>query len=184
LAAQLIVLLLPSRFSPLPISAITGTGTGELLDMVCSELSNFEELDGVEEDGNYIPAIAIVGRPNVGKSSILNALVGEDRTIVSPVSGTTRDAIDTEFTTEDGQKYKLIDTAGIRRRAAVASAGSTTETLSVKRAFRAIRRSDVVALVVEAMACITEQVSLPHHMHMCTPKQFKEMLSYQSFLTW
>ncbi|EEE52426.1 hypothetical protein OsJ_34551 [Oryza sativa Japonica Group] len=144
-------------FSPLPISAITGTGTGELLDMVCSELSNFEELDGVEEDGNYIPAIAIVGRPNVGKSSILNALVGEDRTIVSPVSGTTRDAIDTEFTTEDGQKYKLIDTAGIRRRAAVASAGSTTETLSVKRAFRAIRRSDVVALVVEAMACITEQ---------------------------
>ena len=82
------------------------------------------------------------------------------------------------------QKYKLIDTAGIRRRAAVASAGSTTETLSVKRAFRAIRRSDVVALVVEAMACITEQVSLPNHMHMCTPKQFKEMLSYQSFLTW
>uniref|UniRef100_A0A0E0MHI2 GTPase Der n=1 Tax=Oryza punctata TaxID=4537 RepID=A0A0E0MHI2_ORYPU len=135
-------------FSPLPISAITGTGTGELLGM---------GLDGVEEDGNYIPAIAIVGRPNVGKSSILNALVGEDRTIVSPVSGTTRDAIDTEFTTEDGQKYKLIDTAGIRRRAAVASAGSTTETLSVKRAFRAIRRSDVVALVVEAMACITEQ---------------------------
>uniref|UniRef100_A0A0D9XUI1 GTPase Der n=1 Tax=Leersia perrieri TaxID=77586 RepID=A0A0D9XUI1_9ORYZ len=144
-------------FSPLPISAITGTGTGELLDLVCSELRNFEGFDGVEEDENYVPAIAIVGRPNVGKSSILNALVREDRTIVSPVSGTTRDAIDTEFTTEDGQKYKLIDTAGIRRRAAVASAGSTTETLSVKRAFRAIRRSDVVALVIEAMACITEQ---------------------------
>lgn len=144
-------------FSPLPISAITGTGTGELLGMVCSELRNFEGLDGVEEDENYVPAIAIVGKPNVGKSSILNTLVGEDRTIVSPVSGTTRDAIDTEFTTEDGQKYKLIDTAGIRRRAAVASAGSTTETLSVQRAFRAIRRSDVVALVVEALACITEQ---------------------------
>ncbi|KAL6908050.1 hypothetical protein ACP4OV_002220 [Aristida adscensionis] len=144
-------------FSPLPISAITGTGTGELLDLVCSELRKFEELDGVEEDRSDIPAISIVGRPNVGKSSILNALVGEDRTIVSPVSGTTRDAIDTDFTTEDGQKYKLIDTAGIRRRAAVASAGSTTETLSVKRAFRAIRRSDVVALVIEAMACVTEQ---------------------------
>ncbi|KAL5204426.1 hypothetical protein ABZP36_009297 [Zizania latifolia] len=144
-------------FSPLPISAITGTGTGELLDLVCSELRNFEGLDEVEDDKNYVPAIAIVGRPNVGKSSILNALVGEDRTIVSPVSGTTRDAIDTEFTTEDGQKYKLIDTAGIRRRAAVASAGSTTETLSVKRAFSAIRRSDVVALVIEALACITEQ---------------------------
>lgn len=147
-------------FTPVPISAITGTGTGELLDMVCSELKNFEGLEGlddVEEDENRVPAISIVGRPNVGKSSILNALVGEDRTIVSPVSGTTRDAIDTEFTTEDGQKFKLIDTAGIRRRAAVASAGSTTETLSVKRAFSAIRRSDVVALVVEAMACVTEQ---------------------------
>ncbi|CAO2149888.1 unnamed protein product [Urochloa humidicola] len=144
-------------FSPLPISAITGTGTGDLLDLVCSELKKTEGLDGVEEEKNKVPAIAIVGRPNVGKSSILNALVGEDRTIVSPVSGTTRDAIDTEFTTADGEKYKLIDTAGIRRRAAVISAGSTTESLSVKRAFRAIRRSDVVALVIEAMACVTEQ---------------------------
>ncbi|KAG2558925.1 GTPase Der-like isoform X1 [Panicum virgatum] len=144
-------------FSPLPISAITGTGTGDLLDLVCGELRKFEGLDGVEEEKNKVPAIAIVGRPNVGKSSILNALVGEDRTIVSPVSGTTRDAIDTEFTTADGEKYKLIDTAGIRRRAAVVSAGSTTESLSVKRAFRAIRRSDVVALVIEAMACVTEQ---------------------------
>ncbi|PUZ45607.1 hypothetical protein GQ55_8G238300 [Panicum hallii var. hallii] len=144
-------------FSPLPISAITGTGTGDLLDLVCAELRKFEGLDGVEEEKNKVPAIAIVGRPNVGKSSILNALVGEDRTIVSPVSGTTRDAIDTEFTTADGEKYKLIDTAGIRRRAAVVSAGSTTESLSVKRAFRAIRRSDVVALVIEAMACVTEQ---------------------------
>ncbi|CAL4990154.1 unnamed protein product [Urochloa decumbens] len=144
-------------FSPLPISAITGTGTGDLLDLVCLELKKTEGLDGVEEEKNKVPAIAIVGRPNVGKSSILNALVGEDRTIVSPVSGTTRDAIDTEFTTADGEKYKLIDTAGIRRRAAVISAGSTTESLSVKRAFRAIRRSDVVALVIEAMACVTEQ---------------------------
>ncbi|NP_001146320.2 uncharacterized protein LOC100279896 [Zea mays] len=144
-------------FSPLPISAITGTGTGDLLDLVCSELRKFEVLDAVEEEKNKVPAIAIVGRPNVGKSSILNALVGEDRTIVSPVSGTTRDAIDTEFTTADGEKYKLIDTAGIRRRTAVISAGSTTESLSVKRAFRAIRRSDVVALVIEAMACVTEQ---------------------------
>lgn len=87
----------------------------------------------------------------------MNALVGEDRTIVSPISGTTRDAIDTEFTGPDGQKFKLIDTAGIRKRTAIASAGSTTEALSVNRAFRAIRRSDVVALVIEAMACITEQ---------------------------
>lgn len=142
-------------YSPLPISAISGSGTGELLDLVCSQLKKIETENNDEED--YVPAIAIVGRPNVGKSSILNALVGEDRTIVSPVSGTTRDAIDTEFTGSDGQKFHLIDTAGIRRRAAVASSGSTTEALSVNRAFRAIRRSDVVALVIEAMACITEQ---------------------------
>ncbi|KAK6138336.1 hypothetical protein DH2020_027920 [Rehmannia glutinosa] len=143
-------------FSPLPISAISGSGTGELLDSVCSQLKKIEETENPEIE-EYVPAIAIVGRPNVGKSSILNALVGEDRTIVSPISGTTRDAIDTEFTGSDGQKFHLIDTAGIRKRAAVASSGSTTEALSVNRAFRAIRRSDVVALVIEAMACITEQ---------------------------
>ncbi|CAN0902953.1 GTPase Der [Linum grandiflorum] len=135
-------------FSPIPISAISGTGTGELLNLASDE---------EEEKEDYVPSISIVGRPNVGKSSILNALVGEDRTIVSPVSGTTRDAIDTEFTGPDGQKCRLIDTAGIRKRTAVASAGSTTEALSVNHAFRAIRRSDVVALVIEAMACITEQ---------------------------
>ncbi|KAG8653079.1 GTPase Der [Manihot esculenta] len=143
--------------SPLPISALSGTGTGELLDLVCSQLAKIEGSQNVDEEQNYVPAIAIVGRPNVGKSSILNALVGEDRTIVSPISGTTRDAIDTEFSGPDGQKFQLIDTAGIRRRAAVASSGSLTEALSVNRAFRAIRRSDVVALVIEALACITEQ---------------------------
>lgn len=145
-------------FQPMPISALTGTGTGELLDLVCAGLRKIEDSeDLVDEVENYVPAIAIVGRPNVGKSSILNALVGEDRTIVSPISGTTRDAIDTEFTGPDGQKFRLIDTAGIRKRASVASSGSTTEALSVNRAFRAVRRSDVVALVIEAMACITEQ---------------------------
>ncbi|XAR60378.1 hypothetical protein NMG60_11033726, partial [Bertholletia excelsa] len=143
-------------FEPLPISAISGTGTGKLLDLVCSGLRKIEGSEDLDDE-NYVPAIAIVGRPNVGKSSILNALVGEDRAIVSPVSGTTRDAIDTEFTGPDGQKFQLIDTAGIRRRTSVASSGSTTEALSVNRAFRAIRRSDVVALVIEAMACITEQ---------------------------
>ncbi|KAE8037145.1 hypothetical protein FH972_009764 [Carpinus fangiana] len=144
-------------FSPLPISAISGTGTGELLDLVCSGLKKIEGPENLDEEEDYIPAISIVGRPNVGKSSILNALVGEDRTIVSPISGTTRDAIDTEFTGPGGQKFRLIDTAGIRRRAVVSSSGSLTEALSVNRAFRAIRRSDVVALVIEAMACITEQ---------------------------
>lgn len=143
-------------FQPIPISALSGTGTGELLDLVCSGLVKVEGSE-IVDDENYIPSIAIVGRPNVGKSSILNALVGEDRAIVSPVSGTTRDAIDTEILGPDGQKFRIIDTAGIRKRASVASSGSTTEALSVNRAFRAIRRSDVVALVIEAMACITEQ---------------------------
>ncbi|BBH02219.1 GTP-binding family protein, partial [Prunus dulcis] len=119
---------------------------GELLDLVCSGLKNIEDPEDFAEQEDYVPAIAIVGRPN-------------DRTIVSPVSGTTRDAIDIEFIGPDGQKFRLIDTAGIRRRAVVASSGSMTEALSVNRAFRAIRRSDVVALVIEALACITEQVS-------------------------
>ncbi|XP_058766415.1 uncharacterized protein LOC131640015 [Vicia villosa] len=144
-------------FEPIPVSAISGSGTGELLDLVCSGIQKVEEPENLVEEEDYVPAISIVGRPNVGKSSILNALVGEDRTIVSPVSGTTRDAIDTEFIGPDGQKFHLIDTAGIRKRTTVASAGSTTEALSVNRAFRAIRRSDVVALVIEALACITEQ---------------------------
>ncbi|XVF69644.1 hypothetical protein PTKIN_Ptkin11bG0098300 [Pterospermum kingtungense] len=144
-------------YSPLPISALSGTGTGKLLDLVCSGLKKIEDVENLDEEESYVPSIAIVGRPNVGKSSILNSLLGEDRTIVSPISGTTRDAIDTEFIAPDGQKFRLIDTAGIRRRASIASSGSTTEALSVNRAFHAIRRSDVVALVIEAMACITEQ---------------------------
>ena len=143
-------------FNPIPVSAISGTGTGDLLDCVCEDLKVFE--DGDMEEGDEKPmAIAIVGKPNVGKSSILNSLVGEERTIVSPVSGTTRDAIDTDLVGKDGQTYKLIDTAGIRRRTAVASAGSRSESLSVNRAFRAVRRSDVVALVIDAMDCVTEQ---------------------------
>ncbi|GAB2246109.1 hypothetical protein Droror1_Dr00001602 [Drosera rotundifolia] len=144
-------------FSPIAISAITGTGTGEMLRLVCSGLKKIEEPENLEEEENRTPAIAIVGKPNVGKSSILNALVGEERTIVSPISGTTRDAIDTEFVGPDGQKFRLIDTAGIRRKASVASSGSTTEALSVNRAFQAVRRSDVVALVIDALACVTEQ---------------------------
>lgn len=142
-------------FTPVPVSAISGTGTGNLLDLVCEGLKPAE--GELEEEEDKPMAIAIVGKPNVGKSSILNALVGEERTIVSPVSGTTRDAIDTEFADDNGQTLKLIDTAGIRRRGAVASAGSRAESLSVNRAFRAIRRSDVVALVIDALDCVTEQ---------------------------
>ncbi|MCO5590662.1 hypothetical protein L7F22_044636 [Adiantum nelumboides] len=144
-------------FQPIAVSAISGTGTGDLLDAVCSGLTSCKVENPSPEEESRVPSIAIIGKPNVGKSSILNALVGEERSIVSPVSGTTRDAIDTEVTGPDGQVYRLIDTAGIRRRTAVAAAGSKTEELSVNRAFRAIRRADVVALVIDAMACITEQ---------------------------
>ncbi|KAH7442246.1 hypothetical protein KP509_03G078300 [Ceratopteris richardii] len=144
-------------FEPMGVSAISGTGTGDLLDAVCLGLESSKVEDVSSEDDTRVPSIAIIGKPNVGKSSILNALVGEERSIVSPVSGTTRDAIDSEVTGPDGQVYRLIDTAGIRRRTAVAAGGSKTEELSVNRAFRAIRRADVVALVIDAMACITEQ---------------------------
>ncbi|KAJ7526525.1 hypothetical protein O6H91_16G010200 [Diphasiastrum complanatum] len=145
-------------FTPIPVSAISGTGTGDLLDDVCAHLTSLEMRDDLDNKEKERLAIAIIGKPNVGKSSILNALVGEERTIVSPVSGTTRDAIDTEFTGPNGKLFQLIDTAGIRRRAAVAAAGSKTESLSVNRALQAIRRSDVVALVIDAMDCVTEQV--------------------------
>ncbi|KAL2635903.1 hypothetical protein R1flu_007382 [Riccia fluitans] len=144
-------------FTPIAVSAISGTGTGDMLDSVCLELQKPEVIaDDIPEEERPL-AISIIGRPNVGKSSILNALVGEERTIVSPVSGTTRDAIDMDFTGPDGQVFKLIDTAGIRRRTAVANAASRSEYLSINRAFRAIRRSDVVALVIDAMTCVTEQ---------------------------
>ncbi|CAM6129982.1 unnamed protein product [Calypogeia fissa] len=143
-------------FTPIAVSAISGTGTGDLLDSVCLKLQTPKVPEDFKEEERPL-GIAIVGRPNVGKSSILNSLVGEDRTIVSPISGTTRDAIDADFTGPDGQMYRLIDTAGIRRRTAVASAGSRSEYLSINRAFRAIRRCDVVALVIDAMQCVTEQ---------------------------
>ncbi|CAL4983109.1 unnamed protein product [Urochloa decumbens] len=150
-------------FSPLPISAIIGTGTGDLLDLVCLELKKTERsrtkiLENRKSSGDWRPPSWFYQvHSTMEAGDWMELKKRKIRTIVSPVSGTTRDAIDTEFTAADGEKYKLIDTAGIRPRAAVISAGSTTGSLSVKRAFRAIRRSDVVALVIEAMACITEQ---------------------------
>lgn len=133
---------------PFPLSAIHGSGTGELLDALVNYLPEPSEVEVTPE-----LKVAIVGRPNAGKSSLLNALVGESRAIVSPVSGTTRDAIDTVVTYKD-KPYRLIDTAGIRKRKSVEYG---PEFFGVNRALKAIQRSDVVLLVIDVLEGITEQ---------------------------
>ncbi len=133
---------------PYPISALHGTGTGDLLDAVVADLPPAQEEEAVDS-----VRIAIVGRPNVGKSSLLNALLQEERAIVSPIPGTTRDAIDTEIAWE-GQKLTLVDTAGIRRRGKVEVG---VEKYSVLRSLGAIQRADVVLLLIDATAGITAQ---------------------------
>jgi GTP-binding protein len=133
---------------PYPISAIHGSGTGEILDELIQYVPDAKDL----EENTEIK-VAIIGRPNVGKSSLLNAFVGEERAIVSPISGTTRDTIDT-LVEKDGQTYRLIDTAGIRKKKHIEYG---TEFFSINRAFKAIRRADVVLLVIDAMDGVTEQ---------------------------
>jgi predicted GTPase len=110
-----------------------------------------------EEEREMPLAVAIVGRPNVGKSSLVNAITGIQRSIVSDMSGTTRDAIDTEVVLPDGTPMTLIDTAGIRRRSKVASSSDGAEPMSVARAIRALRRADVVAIMIDPQAGITIQ---------------------------
>lgn len=133
---------------PLPISGIHGNGTGELLDLLINYLPRTDELPETDEI-----KVAIIGRPNVGKSSLLNAFVGENRAIVSPISGTTRDSIDTLIERE-GKTYRLIDTAGIRKKKNVEYG---PEFFGINRAFKAIRRTDVVLLVIDAEDGVTEQ---------------------------
>ncbi|MGA1473644.1 MAG: ribosome biogenesis GTPase Der [Prochlorothrix sp.] len=133
---------------PLPISSIHGNGTGDLLDQVIDHLP-----PPIEEEESAETRVAIIGRPNVGKSSLLNAFVGEGRAIVSPISGTTRDAIDS-FVQRNDQRYRLIDTAGIRKKRSV---DYGPEFFGINRAFKAIRRSDVVLLVIDALDGVTEQ---------------------------
>ncbi len=131
-----------------PISSLHGQGTGELLDAV---VASFEPIEEEEEDASI--KIAIVGRPNVGKSSLLNAILGQERAIVSPVPGTTRDAIDTPLTWGD-LSVTLIDTAGIRRRGHI---DPGVEKYSVLRALRAIERADVALLLIDATEGVTAQ---------------------------
>ncbi|MDE5119609.1 MAG: ribosome biogenesis GTPase Der [Trichodesmium sp. St19_bin1] len=133
---------------PYPISGIHGNGTGELLDDLITYLPNVGEIP----ENNEIK-IAIVGRPNVGKSSLLNSFIGEKRAIVSPISGTTRDAIDT-IVERNGKTYRLIDTAGIRKKKNVEYGA---EFFGINRAFKAIRRAEVVLFVIDALDGVTEQ---------------------------
>ena len=134
---------------PIPLSASNLMNIGDLLDAV---VASFPENMEDEHDDDEI-RIAVIGRPNVGKSSIVNKILGEERVIVSDVPGTTRDAIDTHFM-ENGIKYTLIDTAGMRRRGKVEE---PVERYSVIRSLRAIDRSDVVLLMINAAEGITEQ---------------------------
>lgn len=136
---------------PIDLSSLQGIGTGDLLDAIVEALPPEEEQAGEEEEG--IPSIAIVGRPNVGKSSLLNAIVGYQRAIVSDIPGTTRDVIDTELEF-DGRKLRLVDTAGIRRRGRI---GPGVEKFSVLRSSRAIERADVAILVIDASEGLAAQ---------------------------
>jgi GTP-binding protein len=133
---------------PYPVSGVHGTGTGDLLDAL---VASFPEQEVEEEDESI--KVAIVGKPNAGKSSLLNKLVGEERAIVSPIPGTTRDATDTiiEF---NGLPITLIDTAGIRKRGKIERG---VEQFSVLRSFKAIERADVALLMIDATTGITSQ---------------------------
>ncbi len=134
---------------PMGIAASNSLGLGDLLDAV---VAAFPENDGEDKEEDEI-SIAVIGRPNVGKSSIVNALIGENRVIVSNVPGTTRDAIDTHFVS-DNIKFMLIDTAGMRRKGKIDEA---IERYSVMRSLRAVDRADVVLMVINAEEGITEQ---------------------------
>lgn len=134
---------------PITISASQGLGLGDMLDRV---VENFDKSIYEQEEDEYI-RIAMIGKPNVGKSSLINRLLGEDRVIVSNVPGTTRDAIDSYLETEEG-KFILIDTAGLRRKSKVKE---EIERYSVVRTYAAIERADVCILMIDAQEGITEQ---------------------------
>ncbi|MGI8495432.1 MAG: ribosome biogenesis GTPase Der, partial [Pyrinomonadaceae bacterium] len=135
-------------FELFPVSAENGNGVGDMLDGIFEVLDFPEEVEETKQDEIKL---AIIGRPNVGKSSLLNKILGEERVIVSPIAGTTRDAVDTHLTV-DGQKFLLIDTAGIRRK------GKTTEMaekLSVIMARKALERADVAIMIIDAVEGVT-----------------------------
>lgn len=134
---------------PIPVSSVHGTGTGDMLDAVCDKLKDFDERED-EESGIKV---AVIGKPNAGKSSLINRIVGEKRLIVSNIPGTTRDAVDTVVTNKYGT-YTFIDTAGIRRSARIKDA---VEHYSVLRSHTAVERADVCLIMIDAAEGITEQ---------------------------
>ncbi len=136
---------------PYPVSSVHGHGTGDLLDAVFEHL----DFDKEEEYGDDYIKVAVIGKPNVGKSSLINRIAGEERVIVSDIAGTTRDATDTVIENEHG-KYVFIDTAGIRRKSKVEEA---VERYSVLRAYMAVDRADVAVIVIDATVGFTEQDS-------------------------
>jgi GTP-binding protein len=145
---------------PMPVSALHGRGTGDLLDALVAELppdeaegdADVPDADG-EDDADRVFAVAIVGRPNVGKSTLFNRLIGEERAVVHDLPGTTRDAIDTVVETDDGP-IRFVDTAGMRRRSKI---DEGTEYYSLVRALKAVDRSDVAILVIDSTVGVTAQ---------------------------
>ena len=134
---------------PIALSSVHGSGTGDILDAVLEALP---EYDGDEEEDDSIK-VAVIGKPNAGKSSIINRIVGQNRLIVSDIAGTTRDAVDTQITNEHG-KFTFIDTAGIRRSSKI---NDKIEKYSVLRAHMAVERADVCLIMIDAGTGITEQ---------------------------
>ncbi len=134
---------------PIAVSSVHGSGTGDLLDEVLKDLP--ENIGADEEDDSI--KVAVIGKPNAGKSSIINKIMGQERLIVSDIAGTTRDAVDTQIVI-DGQKYTFIDTAGIRRQSKI---NDKIEKYSVLRAHMAVERADVCLIMIDAGTGITEQ---------------------------
>jgi len=134
---------------PIPISSAEALGIGDLLDEIISKFNG--KMDTKEEEDSI--KIAVIGKPNAGKSSIINRIIGEERVIVSDIPGTTRDAIDTKFE-RNSKKYTLIDTAGIRKKSKVLE---SVEKYSVLRAFTAVERADICVLIIDADKGVTEQ---------------------------
>lgn len=134
---------------PYPISAANAIGIGDVLDKI---YESFPPKDENEKEENMIK-VAVIGKPNVGKSSLINKILGENRAIVSDIAGTTRDAIDTEFENENG-KYVLIDTAGVRRKSKIKE---SIEKFSIMRTLLAIERADVCLMMIDAEEGVTDQ---------------------------